>query len=84
MSADAHLGVGSGDTRAAREDRMNIAGEQRDRRRRPVPSSHRRGPGPADDQGRYPVPEHDAITRRQRLAAIDRNLDWVASCYGMR
>jgi hypothetical protein len=29
------------------------------------------------------VPEHDAIAS-QPLALIDRNLDWVASCYGMR
>ena len=40
-------------------------------------------PGPAGDQGRYPV-QHDPSARRQRLAVIDRNLDWVASCYGMR
>jgi hypothetical protein len=39
---------------------------------------------PAANLGRYPVPEHDATASRTRLAVIDRNLDWVASCYGMR
>jgi hypothetical protein len=40
-------------------------------------------PVPVANLGRYPVPEHDAIAS-QPLAVIDRNLDWVASCYGMR
>ncbi len=40
--------------------------------------------GPTAYLGRYPVPEHDATASRTRLAVIDRNLDWVASCYGMR
>jgi len=39
---------------------------------------------PVANLGRYPVPEHDATASRTRLAVIDRNLDWVASCYGMR
>jgi hypothetical protein len=43
-----------------------------------------RAPGPTGDQGRYPVHHHDATASQLRLAVIDRNLDWVASCYGMR
>lgn len=33
--------------------------------------------------GEVPVHEHDATASRP-LAVIDRNLDWVAACYGMR
>jgi hypothetical protein len=30
------------------------------------------------------VHHHDATVSRIGLAVIDRNLDWVAACYGMR